>query len=95
MPFIGNIRALATKLIGVLLPEFLTRFSDRFAGHFNPPVQHHLFDIAVAQREGVVEPDAVADNLSRELVAFVGIGRASCHESSISKPATCCQPSSS
>ena len=66
MPSIGNIRALATKLIGLVLPEFLTPFPHRFVSHLNPTIEHHFLDIPVAQGKGVVEPDAVADNFARE-----------------------------
>lgn len=49
----------------------------------------------VAQGEGVVEPDAVADNFSGEAVVFVGVWGAVDHKSSISKPAPCRQLSPS
>jgi hypothetical protein len=32
---------------------------------------HELFDIPIAQAEAKVEPDAVADNLCREPMAFI------------------------
>ena len=50
-------------------------------------IHAHFFNIPVAEREGVVEPDAVADNLGGEAVAFVGVWGAVSHKSSISKPA--------
>jgi hypothetical protein len=71
MPFIHNVRAFAPDLINGLLPKFLTPFSNRLVSHLNSPIQHHFFDIPVAQREGVIKPDAVTDNFAREAVTGV------------------------
>ncbi len=43
--------------------------------------------VTVAQGEGVVEPDAVANNFSPEAVAFLAVGRAVAHQISISNSA--------
>ena len=71
VPFIGDEWAFTIKLIGILLSEFLALFPNRFIGHLNPPVQHHFFDISVAQGRGVVEPNTVANNFAGESMTEV------------------------
>ncbi len=71
MPSIGDVRTFAPKLIGILLPEFLTPLSNRLIRYFDPAIQHHFLDIPVAQRKGVVEPDTVADNFAEEAMTGV------------------------
>ncbi len=66
MPFIRDERTFTTKLIRILLPEFLTPLPDCFVGDFDSPIQHHFLDVPVAQRKRVVEPDTVADDFGRE-----------------------------
>jgi hypothetical protein len=59
MPFLSHERTFAPELIGVLLPEFLAPCPNRPLRHRNPAIQQHSLAVPVAQREGVVEPDAV------------------------------------
>jgi hypothetical protein len=40
-----------------------------FVGHLHTSLGHQLLDVAVAQGESVVQPDAVADDLARKTVA--------------------------
>ena len=61
----------ATNLIGICLSELSAPFADGFIRHLNAPIEHHFLNVAVAQREGVVEPDAVANNLDGKSVVFV------------------------
>lgn len=44
---------------------------NRLLRYFDPAIQHHFFDIPVAQRQGVVEPDTVADDFAWESVTSV------------------------
>ncbi len=67
----GSIRTLATHLIRVLLPKFLTPFPNRLVGYLNPTVQHHFLNVSVAQGKGVVEPDTVTDDFAGESVTGV------------------------
>ena len=43
-------------------------------GHDDPTLHEKLLDVAVAQGELIVKPDAMADNLCREAVVFVAVG---------------------
>ena len=74
MPFICNVWAFVTKLIGILLPELPAPFPNRLICHLNPAIQHHFLNVSVAQGEGVVEPDAVADDFGGETMAMVQVG---------------------
>src|ERR687884_1693145 len=42
--------------VGIGLAELRTPLSDGFVGHHDPTLQHHLFDLAEAEREPVIEP---------------------------------------
>jgi hypothetical protein len=44
------------------------------ASHDNPAGEEELFHIAVAETEAEVQPDAVADDLGRKSVIFIGGG---------------------
>ena len=76
MSFISNVRTFPTKLIGLLLPEFLAPLPNRFIGDFDAAIQHYLLNVPLAQRKGVVEPDTAANNFAGE--AMTGV-----HESGI------------
>lgn len=43
--------------------------ADRFPGHADPTFQQQYFDIPVAQREPVIQPDGAADHVEGEPVA--------------------------
>ena len=45
---------------------------DRLVAEDDPASQHHLLDLTEAEREAVVEPDTVADDLRREAKPLVG-----------------------
>ncbi len=64
MPFICDVKAVAPKLICILLSEFLAPFPNRFVRHLNPAMQHHFLNVSVAQGESVVEPDTVTDDFA-------------------------------
>ena len=61
--------------IGVSLAELKTPFSDRLIGEGDTATGHHLFDIAKAQGEAKVEPDAMTDDFGREAMATVSRDR--------------------
>jgi len=71
MPFVGDERAFAAKLIGVLLSEFLTPFPNCFIRHLDPTIEHHFLDIPVAQGERVIEPNTVAGDFAGESMTGV------------------------
>ena len=62
------------ELIGIGLPELQAPLPDGFIGHDHPTGEQEFFDIAVAETEAEVQPDAIADDLSREAVVFVWVG---------------------
>ena len=65
----------ATQLIRKLLAERAAPFPDGFVRHDHPTDEQEFFHIAVAERETVVEPDGVADDLPREAMMLIEIGR--------------------
>jgi hypothetical protein len=56
----------AAQSIGVGLAERSAPLPNCLVGNHDPALQHHLLDVTEAQRETVVQPDAVADDLRRE-----------------------------
>lgn len=66
MPFVSDEGAFASKLIGIPLSELLAPFPNRFIGDLNAPIEHHFLNVSVAQGKGVVEPNAVANDFTRE-----------------------------
>ena len=74
MPFVAWLGASTLQLIGVVLPKFQTPLADGFMGDVDTAFKEQLLDIAVAQREAVIEPDAMADDLAGKAVMFVALG---------------------
>jgi hypothetical protein len=86
MPLVPGARPAATELVGIALPELSTPLSDGLVRHDNTAFKQEFLDVTVREAKAVVEPDRVADDLAREAVAFVGIGRRSgWHGSSIER----------
>jgi hypothetical protein len=61
-------------------------------GDHDAPFQHHLLDLAEAEREPVVEPDTVADDLRWEAKPLVG-RRTDGHQTSSSQTQALDHPS--
>jgi hypothetical protein len=61
----------AAQAIGAGLPEFAAPLVDRVVGDAHAALGHHLLDITQAQREPVIQPHAVANDLHREPVTPV------------------------
>jgi hypothetical protein len=40
-------------------------------GHVNASIKHHLLNVSEAEREGVIQPDAVGDDLGGEAMSFI------------------------
>src|SRR6185295_1255548 len=55
----------------VFRPELGTPLPDRLVGDDHAADQHQLLDLAEAQRESVVLPDAIADDLGRKPEPFI------------------------
>ena len=75
MPLITRPRTPASELKGIRLAAFPTLLTDRFVGDDDATDEEDLFHITVAQREAEIQPDSVADDLTREPVVFAEIGR--------------------
>src|SRR5215831_10281178 len=75
VPLIPGLSPAVAQLIGIRLPELLAPLPKRFIGHDDATSEQELFHVPVAQAETVVEPHAMADNLSRKPMMFVGVGR--------------------
>ena len=63
MPRVTGPRPTAPELIGVVLPELQTPLANGLISDVNTAFEQKLLHVAVAQREAIVEPDPVADNL--------------------------------
>jgi hypothetical protein len=74
VPLVARLGAPAPELIGIRLPELPAPLPDRFVGDDDSTGEQQLFDIAVAEAEAIVQPDAMADALGREAVVFVRVG---------------------
>jgi hypothetical protein len=74
VPFVVRPWAPAAQLIGILLTEFPAPLADSFIGHEDPENEQQIFDIAVVEAEGAVQPYAMADDFSWETVICVRIG---------------------
>ena len=57
-----------------LRPEFSAPAADAFVGHNHAPLRQDQLDVAQAETEEVVQPDSMADDLSREAMARIGGG---------------------
>ena len=55
----------------VFAAELLAPLADRFVGDFHSALSEKIFDISEAQRESVVQPHGVANDLRREPVPTV------------------------
>src|SRR5262245_60773173 len=74
MPFISGARAASLELIGIILPKLPTPLPDGLVGHIDAALKQKLLHVAVAQRKSIVEPDAMADDLTGEAVVLVACG---------------------
>jgi site-specific DNA recombinase len=71
VPAIIRLGAPADETRGDLGPEFQHPATDAFITDINAALRQQLLDIAITQREAVIEPDSVSDNVRRKLMAGV------------------------
>jgi transcriptional regulator with GAF, ATPase, and Fis domain len=71
VPVVAGSRRLTAQAVGVSLTELETPFSDRLIRKADTPTGHQFFDIAKAQREAKVEPDAMTDDLSGKAMTMI------------------------
>src|SRR6478735_7222959 len=72
VPFVARPRTTTAQLVRILLPEPLAPSPDRLIGHVETTFEHQLLHVAEAQREPVVQPDAMADDLGWKPEPFIG-----------------------
>ena len=58
-------------LVSEFLSELITPVPDRFVANLDAAPVQHLFHVAVAEREAVVEPDSMANDCFGEAVALI------------------------
>jgi len=57
--------------VGILLPKGSAALTEGLVGQHDPALSQQLFDIMIAERESIVEPERVADDLGRKSIALV------------------------
>ena len=70
VPFVAWLRASVPQLVSVVLPKLQTPLADGLVGHADAALEQKLLHVAVAQREAIIEPDAMADDLAGEAVGY-------------------------
>ena len=71
IPFSSWLETTPTELIGIGLSKLEAPFPNRFVGNADTTIGHLLLDIPEAQRKGVMQPDAVADEPAGETVPHI------------------------
>jgi hypothetical protein len=69
MPSRGRLWASTAQFSGEKRPELQNPSPHRFVGDIQPTLSEQIFDVALAEREAVIEPDGVLDDRRRKLVA--------------------------
>jgi hypothetical protein len=59
------------QLVGRVLPKGSTALTEGLVGQHDCALSQQLFEITIAERESIVEPDRVADDLGRKSIARV------------------------
>ena len=71
VPCVAQPPTTTAQLVRVLLPEPVAPGPDRLLGHVDTTFEHQLLHVAEAQREPVLQPDAMADDLGRKPEPFI------------------------
>jgi hypothetical protein len=71
---LSRTRPTSLQLIGIILPKLETPLADGLMGHVDAALEQEFLHVAVAQREAIIQPDAMADDLPGEAVVFVAFG---------------------
>jgi hypothetical protein len=74
MPLIAGPGPPTPELIRIGLAELAAPLPDSFVGHSDPTSKQQLFDVPIAEAEAEIQPDAVANDLSREAMVCVWVG---------------------
>ncbi len=70
MPFVPWLGASTLQLIGVVLPKLQTPLANGFMSDVDTAFTEELLHVTVAQGEAIIQPDAMADDLTREAVGY-------------------------
>src|SRR6476646_2077462 len=71
VPGVARPRRSSTQVVGITLAELEAPFSDGFVSKDHAAHCQHFFDIAKAQREAEIQPNAMANDLGREAMTMV------------------------
>jgi hypothetical protein len=71
VPLVAWLSTSTLELIRVVLPKFQTLLADSLMGHVDAAFAQQFLHVAVAEREVIIQPDAMADDLAREAVILV------------------------
>src|SRR5262245_4040751 len=74
VPLVPWLGASVLQLIRVRLPKLPTPLADSLMGHVDATLEQDLLYVAVAQREAIIEPDAMADDLAGKAMVLVAFG---------------------
>jgi len=74
MPFVAWLGASSLQPIRVVLPKLQTPLADGLMGHVDAALEQEFLHVAVAQREAIIQPDAMANDFPREAVVLVAFG---------------------
>lgn len=70
MPFVGRRRPIAFDTIGEMATKSVHPFPDRLPADRHTLFGEQVLDICCAEREAVVDPDRIGDDLAWEAVTF-------------------------
>jgi hypothetical protein len=74
MPLIPRARPAALELVGVIVPTLQTPRAEGLVRPIDAALTQELLHVAVAPREAIREPDAMADDRTGEAVVFGACG---------------------
>jgi len=75
VPLITRLGTSAAQVMRILLAKLAAPVAHGFVRDDDAADEQDLFHVAMAQREAEIQPDGVADDLTREPVVFIEIGR--------------------
>ena len=73
VPFVAGLRATPLEPSSVLTAELLTPAPNDLIAQLDPALEQHFLNLSKRHPKVVVKPEAVTDDLSREVVAFVEV----------------------
>src|SRR5262249_7745627 len=74
MPLVPWLGASTLQLIRVVLPKLQTPLADSLVRHVDAALEQEFLHVAITQREALVGPGAMADDVGGEAVILVAFG---------------------